>query len=197
MASIPPTATLAAVTSELRRRKGPIGSLGIGYCRPKRINGKLRPDRGYSEHAYGNAEDLKVYGKAAQAPYVAELKRMQRQGFPVGTILWAGNRPKDHTDHIHVEGSPSLSVAGKKPPCAGGDPIDPSNPQTPTGTDSQIDEAFSLDIPLIGEVGPALVRAAWLLVAVVAVVLTVYLLTQGFIKKQAGNIVGDVAKAVT
>ena len=111
------TARLRTVLAELNRRgfaapKNP----GI-VCRAKNIDGKLRPDKGWSQHAFGNAVDLSVNGADKQWPYLAALESMRLQGFPVGLILHAGNRPKDHTNHIHLEAAPTLTGT---PPCAGG-----------------------------------------------------------------------------
>lgn len=120
MASMTPS--LAAVDKELKKRMGSIPDVGVFNCRPFRIDGKLRPDKGWSEHAWANAIDYKINGFSKQKPYVDTLNRMRSEGFPVGTVLWAGNRPSDHSDHIHTEGSPKQGPAGP-PPCKGGSPV--------------------------------------------------------------------------
>lgn len=193
------TATLKAVTDELRKRMGPIPSAGVENCRPKRINGKLRPDRGYSEHAWGNAEDLRISGYAAQKPYVDELNRMKRQGYPVGLILWAGVR-SDHTGHIHVEGSPALSKGGAKPPCAGGKQPPATIPgDLPTEGPRAIPVGVpTIDIPLLGDIGPVVYRGMFLVIAVVAVIIVVTLVTRGLAAKTLDSgVVGKAVKAVT
>ena len=111
------TARLRTVLEELNRR-GFAAPKNTGVvCRPKNVNGRSRPDLGWSQHAYGNAIDLSVNGADKQRPYLAALESMRLQGFPVGLILHAGNRPKDHTNHIHLEAAPSLTGT---PACAGG-----------------------------------------------------------------------------
>jgi len=86
---------------------GATGNKGIGNCR------NIKDTNTPSQHAWGNAIDLDVYGYTAQKPYVAYLETLPQ----VGTILWASNRPSDHTDHIHVEGLPKQTGT---PPCMGG-----------------------------------------------------------------------------
>lgn len=112
------TASLRTVLEELNRRGFAAPKNPGSVCRAKKVNGKLRPDLGWSQHAYANAVDLSNYdGLDQQRPVVAALESMRLQGFPVGLILWAQNRPNDHDDHIHLEGSPSLTGT---PACAGG-----------------------------------------------------------------------------
>ncbi len=114
------TARLRTVLEELNRRGFAAPKNPGVVCRAKKVNGKLRPDLGWSQHAYANAVDLSVNGADKQRPYLAALESMRAQGFPVGLILHAGNRPEDHTNHIHLEAAPSLSGV---PACAGGQEV--------------------------------------------------------------------------
>lgn len=155
------TASLQAVINELEKRTGlklnPISTV----CRPKRIQGQLRPDKGYSEHAYGNAKDIMVgapngneanrsLARSRQQPIYDHLMRMKAEGYPVGTVIWAGTPNRtDHFNHLHVEGSPSLSKPGQKPPCAGGPAISESPVNIPTSTGSII-----IDTSTAGTVPP-------------------------------------------
>lgn len=196
------TKSLAAVTTELRRRKGNIPSSGVENCRPKRINGVLRPDKGYSEHAYGNAEDLKINGANAQKPYVDELARMKREGFPVGLVLHAAVRA-DHTDHIHVEGYPSLSKAGKTPPCAGGKSITDVGEVfggikagvsgitslTPGSTTGGFQ---TINLPLLGDLGISWGQIVFTLIGLAVAIALVLFLMQGF----KGQAVEAITKGV-
>lgn len=198
------TASLLSVTTELRRRRGYIPSGGIDNCRPKYKDGVPRPDLGWSEHAYGNAEDLQIYGYAAQKPYVDELVKMRGEGYPVGWIGWAGNRPSDHTDHIHVQGSPNHD--GQTPPCAGGESTRASAGRTRTTTSDSVYDTASggvnlsrrdgdaFDLTILGvDFGKPLYRAMWLFIAMGATALAVNLIGKGFVK----SAVTGVAKGVT
>lgn len=190
MAEIPPTATLLAVTTELRKRMGNIPTSGVGNCRAKNVNGVSRPDLGYSEHAFGNAEDLSINGYSKQKPYVDMLNKMKGEGYPVGLILWAGARA-DHTDHIHVEGSPALEK-GQKPPCAGGAAIKPGTVPTglPTGTTDEpgffdwfTDPAGAVGTTVGNALSEIVPRIIFGLVALIALVLLVVILTKALAEK--------------
>ena len=98
---------ILGIEAQVNAAFGPTGNKGIGNCR------NIKDTNTPSQHAWGNAIDLDVYGYVSQKPYVDFL-----EGLPeVGTILWASNRPSDHTDHIHVEGLPKQTGT---PPCMGG-----------------------------------------------------------------------------
>lgn len=180
------TAALLSITSELRRRMGTIPSLGIDACRPKRISGVLRPDKGYSEHAYGNAEDFAIVGIEQQRPYVAMLQKMRVEGYPVGWIGWRGNRT-DYNGHIHVDARPALDRPGRVPPCAGGQPLGTDEKElkgsarrfrpAPLGDP---EDGFSLDLPFIGEIGPLIVRVGWALLALGAGAATIAFVSAAF-----------------
>lgn len=101
------TAPIASIQQKVNAAFGPTGSKGDYNCR--NIRGSSTP----SQHAWGNAWDIDVYGPTAQRPYVDFL-----EGLPeAGTILWASNEPTMHYDHIHVEGVPKQTGV---PPCMGG-----------------------------------------------------------------------------
>lgn len=111
------TPALKAVIDELEKRLG--SGTYKGYRTPQVIRpivdgGRQRPELGYSQHSYRNASDIYAYGVAKQKPIVDELMRMKNQGYPVGTVLHAGN-DGDHKDHVHVEGKPKVKGDPRKP----------------------------------------------------------------------------------
>lgn len=104
---MPVTDDIRIIQQKWTTRWGPAPSLGDYVCRT--VKGTNKP----SQHAWGNAWDVGVAGRDAQEPKVRWLQTLPETGL----VLWAGNRPADHSDHIHVEGRTPHRGA---PPCMTG-----------------------------------------------------------------------------
>lgn len=112
-----PTPAVTSIIAKVNAKFGPTGNKGIDNCR------YIKDTTTWSQHAWGNAVDFDVYGVTAQRPYVTYVESLPE----VGTVLWASNRPADHTDHIHVEGVPKQTGT---PPCASGGNVGNTDPGT-------------------------------------------------------------------
>lgn len=197
------TPQIIAVIQALKAEFSSLPDWGLGNCRAKRVNGVLRPDLGYSQHAYGNAWDIGLYGVEKQKPVVDFLNTAKAQGLPVGTIIWAGSR-SDHKDHIHVEGSPASTG---KPACVNGAKLEsnasrikPGERYSATGnidwekanqggtsgggSNNPVD-IFGGSIPGLDDIGETLIRAAW----IVGGFATAYLAVMVLVRASAGNVV--------
>jgi hypothetical protein len=154
------------------------------------VEGRPRPDLGYSEHAYGNADDWMINGYGAQKPYVDMLGRMRSEGYPVGTVLWYGSPGRtDHRDHIHIEGDPKLDSTGK-PPCAGGNPIQATGTTTGEVTEESVhwwdwvlDPAGAATTSIGNALGEIIPRIAFGILALVVVVILANLLVKALAKE--------------
>jgi hypothetical protein len=135
-----------------------------------------------------------INGFERQKPFVDELARMKGQGYPVGRVLWAGNRPNDHSDHIHIEGAPSLSKPGRKPPCAGGGPITEGSildidlatfKPLPGGSEALAEQGFfkPLELPLLGELGFSWGQVVFGIIAILVGIVLIQFLMKGFADK--------------
>lgn len=104
---MPETIEIIGIKAATKTRFGAVPDWGAYECRT--IAGTDTP----SQHAWGNAWDIGIAGVSNQQPVVSFL-----QTLPItGRILWAQNRPSDHSDHIHVEG---IKERSGTPACMGG-----------------------------------------------------------------------------
>lgn len=205
--SVAATPQIIAVIQALKAEFPNLPDWGLGNCRAKRVNGVLRPDLGYSQHAYGNAWDIGLYGVEKQKPIVDFLNAAKAQGLPVGTIIWAGSRA-DHKDHIHLEGSPSISGT---PACVNGGKLEPNARKIKpgeryaatgnidwkaaneggTGERSTLSETLTSWVTGDSGLNDILIRSAWFIGGTI----TAYLAVTVLVRASAGNVVIENLKA--
>lgn len=192
------TPALKAVIDELEKRVGHIqGMRTPQYIRPIIQGGRRRPELGYSQHSYRNADDLMLKG-SAQDPIVSVLKQMKSEGYPVGTIL-DHNYNSDHWDHIHVEGNPKVRGDPEKPstwnitpgetvetPVGGGG----GTTDTPADTESKNSWWDWLTNPTetaAEELGKLIARIGWAALALTVLVIAVIFMLNEFSKSETGS----------
>jgi hypothetical protein len=105
--SSPITPSIARLQAEVFARFPGTTNAGVFNCR------KIAGSKTWSQHAWGNALDIKVPNLATGDAVFGWLQ-INKSRLGLGRILW---RVKDHFDHLHVEG---LETGGGEPPCAGG-----------------------------------------------------------------------------
>lgn len=193
------TPALKAVREELKRRVGHIKGMNTPqYIRPIIQGGRRRPDLGYSQHSYRNADDLMLYG-SKQDPIVSVLKQMKSEGYPVGTIL-DHNYNQDHQDHIHLEGSPKVKGDPEKPstwnitpgetvetPIGGGGGTTDTPTTNTESKNSWWDWLTNPTETAAEELGKVLARVGWAALGLTVLVIAVVFMLNEFSKSETGS----------
>lgn len=181
-----PTEAIRWVQRELPQRTQVLEDLGVQSCRHKR--GENAPEDEWSEHAWGNAWDLKI-PPSDVAHVVAWL---ESQSTVAHVLTYGGGQ-------LHISGSPLRNPDGQKvPPCAGGAESDTPTAQPALDLPGPEDAAAALAGPLIdrlaallgaNSVGALARRVGLAVVGVLAVVVGAFML--------AGDTLSGATRRVT